>query len=102
MRDQTTQEQSDVLQELFPNTSDKVGENFSLAWSVKALIDLLPKDEYRLWHLAFGHYNDDDIYVPEWYCGLIDSSKRENRIIESCGEELVDVLYETIIKINKA
>lgn len=101
MKEFTTKEQSRELAEIFSiKSADRIGKEFEEAWSVKALLELLPKDEYRMWHMSFGHYNDDDVYVPEWYIGMIDSSHNENKIIESCGDDLIDVIYEVLLKIN--
>ena len=68
-------------------------------WSLTALLNVFPKDEYKDVDLCFGGYQGDN-YIDEWFC----SYEQHNHpfFIETCHAPTpVDACVEMIIKLKE-
>ena len=68
-------------------------------WSLTALLNVIPKDEYKDVDLCFGGYQGDK-YIDEWFC----SYEQHNHpfFIETCHAPTpVDACVEMIIKLKE-
>ena len=68
------------------------------AWSLTALLELIPKDENIVSDLDFGHYDDMCNYVAEWCINYVDMSEgEENPTIKLCSSENpLDAVFDMI------
>lgn len=44
------------------------------AWSLSALLELMPTKDYNVcWDLTFGSFDNDDNYIPKYNCSYIEA-----------------------------
>ena len=98
-----------VTGELFiPNDGStiKVGKGLSCsiaAWSLAALLNIIPKDESIDCSISFGYYNGKGEYIAKWLCTFEkEDENKDGFIIETIdGDNPIDVLYEMVLELNK-
>lgn len=73
------------------------------AWSLAALLDILPKDKSIDCAITFGYYNGKDEYIEKWLCAFEkEGETTDDFIIETIdGSNSVDACYEMIIKLHE-
>ena len=64
---------------------DRFDDTCIRAWSLAALLDILPKDESIDCAITFGYYNGKGEYIEKWLCAF-----------EKEGETTDDFIIETI------
>ena len=70
--------------------------NIIPAWSLAALLGVLPQGEYKDIDLCCGGYKGDK-YIPEWFCSY---EQQEPIIIETChADNPVDACVDMIVKL---
>lgn len=115
----TTLEQSKKLVELGidPNTADmyywckdeydlRIGsykardEDLDIpAWSVSALLELMPKHENVDWSLSFGAWKEDE-YVEEWCCEY-ENLDEPFTFFNTYSVSLIDVVFKMIVELKE-
>ena len=73
------------------------------AWSLAALLSVIPKDESIDCSISFGYYNGKGEYIAKWLCTFEkENETKDGFIIETIdGDDPIDVLYEMILELNK-
>ena len=67
-------------------------------WSLAALLNILPKGEYKDVDLCFGGYQGDK-YISEWFCSY---EQQEPFIIEVChADNPIDACVAMVEKLNE-
>ena len=65
------------------------------AWSLSALLDLLPKGEDTTIDLCFGGYKGEE-YIDEWFCSFEDN--KEPFEFHSCSnKDKLDTIFEMVV-----
>ena len=92
----TVKEMRDVFDEALRGW-DKYWELIP-CWSLVALLDIVPKGEYKDIDLCYGGYEGDK-YVSEWFCSY---EEQNPFIIEVChADNPIDACVGMIIKLNE-
>lgn len=70
------------------------------AWSLGALLELLPKDEKISFDLTFGHYDNNDDFIKEWYMSYIDTTTSEENpeIKTATGSNAFDIIFVCLLE----
>lgn len=72
---------------------------FIPAWSLSALLDLLPKGEDNNIDLCFGGYNGEE-YIDEWFCTFEDN--KEPFEFHTCNnKDKLDAVFEMIVYLKE-
>lgn len=65
------------------------------AWSLSALMDLLPKGEDTVIDLCFGGYKGEE-YIDEWFCSF-ENNKEPFEFHSYSNKDKLDVIFEMIV-----
>lgn len=69
------------------------------AWSLTALLDLLPKDEDTVIGLCFGGYKGEE-YIDEWFCSF-ESDKKPFEFHSYSNKDKLDVTFEMVVGLKE-
>ena len=73
------------------------------AWSLAALLDVLPKDKSIDCAITFGYYNGKGEYIEKWLCAFEkEGETTDDFIIETIdGSNPVDACVDMILKLHE-